>query len=116
MYFFIYISVVFLMLFCGCIIIHISQTKEFTDIYGYGNYLVFKKEFEKYKWSYDKNWKSSLFDYDTDSKLHAGIIKFNGKGMLLWNPIDLIRALSLIRKGIKKCHGDDKKIKNFKWL
>jgi hypothetical protein len=62
--------------------VHLSQTRDFTEHYGWGNYRAFRHEFECRDWD-NENWRCSFFESDTDSKVHAGIVKFDGKGMLL---------------------------------
>ncbi len=80
----------------------IKMTTEYTNKYGWGSFNKFKKEYNKCKWSIDANYNcfyhaKSRFDYPSDSELHASIIKFNGKGMLL-DPISMLRASSYMRK------------------
>ena len=78
---------------------HLRQTKTYTTQYGWGSFDKFKEEFDKCNWEWKPTWKYSLFDYDSDSEIHAGIIKFNGDGMLL-NPIDYVRARLYVKKYI----------------
>jgi len=66
--------------------------------YGYASYKTFLSEFHKIKWESRREiWPESFFDYTTSSKIHASIIQFNGKGMIiyLW---DWWRVLLFLRK------------------
>lgn len=63
---------------------HISLTKEHSIAYGTGNYEKFKKHFNQMDWELVgdgvRNWSS-------DSQCSNTIIKFNGNGMIIYNPI-----------------------------
>ena len=64
---------------------HISQVKIFCDAYGYADYKIFEKYFQKYlsEMTYDDSWHSFFAkDYSTH-EIHAGIIRFENKGMIL---------------------------------
>lgn len=63
--------------------VHKAQTRENSKEWGYGSFKVFFENFKKIEWEYKDSWSSSRFSYPTDSKIHAGIIKFNGKGMVI---------------------------------
>lgn len=81
--------------------VHIDMTKRNSDKYGYGNFDLFKREFVKYNWE-SKRWKDSLFDYNTNSQYHAGIIQFVGIGMIMRNPIDWIKVKRYVAQHIKE--------------
>lgn len=84
----------FLIFFC-CLLffisfsVHKSMTSEYSEIWGYGTFDRFKKEFESRVWRQDTMFKGSYFgernDYrmGTGSQIHADIIRFDGKGMVL---------------------------------
>ena len=60
-----------------------------------------------------RDWNSSLFyysdkKYDNDSKFHANIIQFQGKGMIL-NPLDYAKASLYTQKYIKQNFKRNKK-------
>jgi hypothetical protein len=82
-----------------------SMTKSEYHRCGYGNFKKYKREFNKYNnWTTNSLFPNSLFgggDFDErlNYYLHASIIKFDGKGMVLWNPI---RASLYRRSVIKK--------------
>lgn len=77
--------------------VHKTMTKNRTKNWGYGTFDNFKKEFHKYKWNATSDWPNSLFDYSTDSQIHASIYKFSGNGMVMrWR--DYWRATLYYRK------------------
>lgn len=87
---------------------HMTMTKDNCKVYGWGNYEKFVKEFNKYNWN-NKGWNSSIplyepsfWDENNNSKLHANIIQFNKIGMLINNPIDLVRVKLFLRKYYKE--------------
>lgn len=86
---------------------HISMVKDHTDIYGYANYQKFKREFVKQKWNYI--WRTGLFNSNTNSKIHAGIIQFNGIGMIINNPVSYFLCMMYVKKHIKPTKG------GYKW-
>ena len=63
-------------------LVHKDMTISSTKMWDYGTFELFKTEFKKRQWD-SRGWSTSLFDYSTDSCIHADIIKFNGKGMVL---------------------------------
>lgn len=94
-------------------LVHISMVKGHCDTYGCGNRKLFWEQFKKCELKRDRVF-SSYFAYDENtkiiSKVHAGIIEFNGIGMVL-NPVDyLIVNYELYR--MRKIE-DKKKI--YKW-
>jgi len=101
------ITVALVIIYIMLWIVHIEMTKENTQKYGWGNYEKFLREFKKYNWE-NGGWEKSLFDYETNSQLHASIIKFEGKGMLL-DPISYLRTVIFVRRYIKN-HIDEKEI------
>jgi len=64
--------------------IHISMVNDCTDKCGYGTLSQFKGHFESTEWHIDTWWDDSIFDRKNKSKMHAGIIEFNGIGMKLY--------------------------------
>lgn len=63
---------------------HRFNTINKTNVWGYGNFKQFKKEFNKIEWRYDSLFPSSFFCADPrGTEIHAGVIKFNNKGMVL---------------------------------
>ena len=89
---------------------HISQVKEFTDMYGKGSYAKFRVEFKKHEWERSEKYPMSFFCHPSDSEVHAGIIKFEGKGMTLglWSYLKFCIFIN--------CNRNKKKIKQLvKW-
>jgi len=80
---------------------HIIMVKKYTNKYGKANYNIFVQEFNKCKWDTER-WKGSLFDYSTDSEIHASIIKFNGIGMIMQNPIEYLKMIYYVYQYNKK--------------
>ena len=76
--------------------VHLAQTRELTERYGWGSYESFRREFEREgrQWTLENG---SLFECHTASKFHASIVKFDGKGMLL--PfLDWLRVILYMRR------------------
>ncbi len=70
---------------------HISMNKNREYIYGYANFKTFLKEFNKKTWIREARWPYSYFTKEYDSnKIHASIIQFDNKGMILY-PLSYIR-------------------------
>ena len=74
--------------------VNIEMTRDNAPVCEKGNFIKFKKEFVKYNWGIHNEryftymfFIESMFDYKSNSELHAGITCFNGKGMILspWN-------------------------------
>ena len=72
---------------------HISMTKQFTSQYGYANYSIFLKEFNKIQnWdtdTYHKNIYKQHKTYRSDT-YSIGILQFNNKGMVMATPWDYL--------------------------
>lgn len=83
---------------------HKNMTKSFSQKHGKINFKRFVEEFNKnkYNWKYDPNHKTSLFDYNTNSEIHASIIKFNDIGMIMRTPWDYWMTKFYIKKYIKE--------------
>lgn len=85
---------------------HQTATKDNVEIYGRGSFEDFKREFNKREWVMD-DWKDSLFTPDhsyvknTGSIIHAGIIAFDAKGMVL-DYSDYAKAMKYVKKYIKQ--------------
>jgi hypothetical protein len=63
--------------------VHKEMTINHSDVWGYGTFDQFMKEFHKKKWEHTSRWPQSYFDRGTKSEIHASIIRFDGKGMVL---------------------------------
>ena len=81
---------------------HIAQVREFTDEWGRGSYKTFIREFKKYEWKRSEKFPTSFFCGTLDSsKIHADIIKFEGKGMVL-DPWSYLRFCIFIQRNRQK--------------
>ncbi len=97
-------------------LIHISMTERYSNTCRLGSYRQFKREFDNTNWRYCKEFKYSLFDEEIlgdENEYHAGIIKFNGIGMKINNPISYLLVMFYVRKYInnykaRKSGHDDK--------
>lgn len=79
---------------------HKDMVKTCTSAYGYGTYEDFKREFAKIDWKHNAMFTNSLFDHSNDSKCHASIIQFNGKGMIIKDPFSYLQVRMLIRQAV----------------
>jgi hypothetical protein len=83
------------------------QTIAETKTWGIGTYKKFKREFDKYKWNSEDgfcNWHPfivSMWCREHGCKLHAGIVEFGGKGMILM-PVSLLLACVYVFKYQRK--------------
>ena len=98
-----FVIIVFISVLVFCVFIcfwltHISQTKYYTNKYGYASFSTFKKEFNKEDWCKDKNNPNSFF-VSFNTEIHASIIQFKGKGMLLY-PWSYLAFLFFIKRRI----------------
>lgn len=89
--------------------IHRSQTIEYSresgSIWGYGGFEDFIREYSKCEWSRDRLWPESHFgegDTHFQNYIHAGIICFDGKGMVL-DPISYVLFLYWVYKNTYEC-------------
>lgn len=81
--------------------LHKHQVKTFTDVWDYGTYDKFVELFNKTDWdemnySFPNSYFTKTFVFP-ESKVHASIIKFVGKGMIL-GPIDYYRFSIFMNK------------------
>jgi len=94
--------------------VHISQVKDHTERYGKSSNNIFIQEFNKCEWD-NSRWKGSLFDYSRDSQIHAGIIKFNGIGMIMQNPIEYLKMLYFVNQYKTKAKREVEMKNNHVW-
>lgn len=91
-------------------LVHVSQVKDSSSVYGWGNYQKFIREFEKCEWdNEDGEYKYSMWDRERGAKFHASIIEFNNIGMIINNPIDYVRVDMYVKKFYKNKFGVKKK-------
>jgi hypothetical protein len=106
---FIVLSLFFVFIFPW--LIHIIVTISNNTPYGWSNYNTFVKEFDKYNWDNEKWHAHSLWDRKNACQLHAGLITFNGKGMILKTPIDYTKKILFVRKYFKKNNIGNNKVR-----
>lgn len=84
-------------------LVHKDMTKSHSNVHGKGTFNQFKKHFNnpKIHWENSGSWKTSAFDHSTNSEYHANIIRFFGFGMVMKNPIELIKVRLYMRKYFK---------------
>lgn len=72
---------------------HIFMVKLYSIEWGYSNFDVFMNEYNKRTWERKITFPYSHFsDVYTDTRIHASIIQFDGKGMILdfWSYIKFL--------------------------
>lgn len=79
---------------------HIAMTTDDSKKSGWASYKTFKKWFNCYQWKGDEVFKGSLWNRELDCKFHAGIIKFEGLGMKINNPISYFLTVLFVRRYI----------------
>lgn len=82
------------------------------DVYDYASYWSFKREFGKYEWEIYNTYDDFIFMVKEDkiggvNKAIAkvdryGVIRFNGKGMVMRTPIDFLLMRIYIAKYLRK--------------
>lgn len=99
-------------------VIHIAESKWEGYIYGWASYRKFKKEFGKHQWSYSRygrevtlKCKKSRIEFSD----FPTVVMFDGKIMILSNPISHFLCYRLISKNIKKYAEPRRKPKKIKW-
>lgn len=75
---------------------HISMTKNYCNNCGWGSYKEFVEQFTQCKLRKNKHHAYSFRNSNTNSQFSNSIIKFHGKGMLLY-PIAWLRANAYVR-------------------
>lgn len=86
-------------------LVHISMVKENGKAYGWASYKRFVEEFDKVDWKPDELFSGSLFskeNYSHKDKIHANIIQFNNKGMIIYDPFSYLLTKFYIKKWIKQ--------------
>lgn len=90
---------------------HKKMTINFSDSFGYAKFEDFIREFKNIQWQKLDNFPGSFFQIDTDSEIHASIIKFNGKGMVLSNAFEYKK----FKHFMKELAGSNKKSPTIDW-
>jgi len=79
--------------------IHIAQVRDDCKIYGKASFETFLKEFNKRNWERQSMYPESFFGKDNNSnKIHASIIKFDDKGMIMKNTLEYWKFKKFIKK------------------
>jgi len=98
--------------------VHVDMVKGRGAQYGRANYKKFVEEFQKVEWERDIYFNNSLFGSDSISgtidEYHANIIKFNGKGMIIKDPISYLLVKIYVKRYIKQNFEDNRKISEWR--
>src|SRR5690606_27286010 len=81
--------------------IHIHMTVSYSDQYGWSGYSRFKQKFSEYEWRCENGYRYSLFANGYTNEVHASIIKFDNKGMVMIDPVSFLLTQLYVRKYIK---------------
>lgn len=92
------ISAIFLL---GSWTTHLHLVNEYSLKSGWGGYRTFKKWFNNYQWKDVDHYEGSLWNKDQDCEYHGGIIRFDGVGMKIHNPISYIFVVLYVRRYIR---------------
>ena len=87
--------------------VHKSIVINNCDFWDYGTFDEFVREYEKYEWETYGGYENSLFvkDYYSNkakTRIHANIINFEGKGMVMNNIINYYRMKLFVRREYRK--------------
>jgi len=93
---------------------YMTISHQHNKTWGYATFSTFLKEYNKsvYNWSIWKHFKNSLFSKDSRGEvyhngyIHAGIIRFGDKGMVLY-PLSYLRFLWWKKKEIKRINMEE---------
>lgn len=76
---------------------HREMTRNHADKLAYGNFQDFMREFGRHTWEpRTSHFPDSFFDRQTNSEIHASIVRFNGVGMLL-SPLGWFRVTRFLK-------------------
>lgn len=87
--------------------VHLEMTRTYVKSLARGSFKDFVQEYYSHKWTISPDYPYSRFDRDTDSEIHASIVRFDGKGMLLgriawWRVRHLIKSEAVSLQVSKK--------------
>lgn len=85
--------------------VHKDMVRSSTEFYDKAGYKRFVEEFNKVDWLPNLYFKGSLQSKDSKNKYHASIIMFNGKGMIVNNPVSYFRVVRYVNRYIEKEFG-----------
>lgn len=108
---------IMLMLFSIFWLTHRSMTINNSDTWGYGTFKNFKIAFSILDWERDEAYPESYFGGGEEyykNKIHAEIIKFEGKGMVLY-PWSYIKFIFWSKKNSLNKQNNIKKRVNWKF-
>ena len=77
-------------------LVHRDMTRAHSHGWSWGTWRDFHREFQKYSWRREQPWQDSYFCFSTNSRVHASIVRFGGRGMVL-DPVSLWRVNRWIR-------------------
>lgn len=81
-----------ILIWCAHWSVHRSMVRSSCEAWDYGNYRTFLAQYEKCQWEQIEPYYESHFGIDDQynhNRIHAGIIKFHGMGMVL-DPISYL--------------------------
>ena len=81
--------------------------------YGTADFSRFKEEFKKYDWMFNRKYKKSLFGKNRNTRIHAGRIIFEGKGMLIENWREYRKVREFVQNYIENNFEDEIKKDGF---
>ncbi|WP_431785821.1 hypothetical protein [Paenibacillus lactis] len=99
---FLIILIVVLVLMIISWAVHISMTSDGSNKSGWADYSTFRRWFDSYEWETDNDFKGSLWNRKMNCKYHAGIIKFEGIGMKINNPLSYLLVASYVWRYTKR--------------
>ena len=76
--------------------VNYSQTRDYCELCAWGSYKSFRKEFDKRTWVSEGRGDGWWCRYDR-SEIFAGVISFQGKGMLL-SPSEFVKVKWFLRQ------------------
>ena len=87
--------------------VHRSMVINNCDVWDYGTFDEFVREYEKYEWETHGSFENSLFvkDYYSSkvkTRIHADIINFEGKGMVMSNIINYYKMKRFVNSEYEK--------------
>lgn len=91
--------------------VHRAMTIEKTSQWGHGTRSEFWREFDSHAWEpVDDAFADSWFERSTESKIHASIVAFDGKGMVL-GPLDF----AIVSWRLRRMRPNRKRVPTVNW-
>lgn len=82
--------------------VHLKMTREHCNSVGWASYKKFKNHYNKYKWGPMPYTADGYEDRTNSCKYFASIIRMNGKGMLIRDPISYMLVKRYVKKKFKR--------------